>query len=176
MEDTKTASFPKRRKYETTTEEASFSNDQHVLEHMSSNKISPMTRMNSGSSSSSGVNSGTPHNTSTSIFTRANNSIRLSQVELECQMIQNELGKIKSSIMEVASKVEENFVLISNKLNQHTNELLQNRSQMPIIPQPSITTSNYSPSSIVERLNNLETMMKTMLMTEDSVEKVGENT
>jgi hypothetical protein len=95
-------------------------------------------------------------------------------------MIQNELSEIKNCIMEVASAVEENFGLISGKLNQYASELVQKRIQMQAsqssIQVPTSPSSDCSLSSIVERLNDLENLMKTTLTRDpqDPVQKPTE--
>jgi hypothetical protein len=179
MEDNKIASFPKRRKYETTfnyeteTQHANFFNiEKDNLKYMSNNN---------SSSPSSGVNSdgSTLPSLSSTLLSPLSESMRLSPVELDNQMIQNELDEIKSCITEVASTVEENFDLISGKLNQHTSELVQKRIQMqasqPSIQIPTSPSSDCSLSSILERLNGLEILMNTML-TQDAQNRVQKPT
>jgi hypothetical protein len=79
----------------------------------------------------------------------------------------------------IASTVEENFDLISGKLNQHTSEIVQKRIQMqasqPSIQIPTSPSSDCSLSSILERLNGLEILMNTML-TQDAQNRVQKPT
>jgi hypothetical protein len=93
MEHNKTASFPKRQKYETTfnyeteTQHTSFFKEKHDVKYMSNNNnntIPSISRMNN-SSPSSGVNSdgSTLPSRSNTPLSPLSDSMRLSQIELE---------------------------------------------------------------------------------------------